>query len=75
MRNKTDYCVTIMLQQLFASECDENRENVTRELSLNVKIERYYSFLAFASFFVLLPLHDVSKNTWSKIEMGVASSR
>ena len=43
--NNMNYCVTIMLQQLVASNYfAKDRGNVKRELCLNVRIERYYSF-------------------------------
>ena len=37
-RNKTDYCIKIMLQQLVAGNFAKDRENVGRELRLNVII-------------------------------------
>ena len=43
--NNMNYCVTIMLQQLVASNYfAKDRGNVKRELCLNVRIERYFSF-------------------------------
>ena len=53
-KSKTDYSIKIMLQQLVADNFAKDRENVKRELRLNIVI-------FFTSLSDVLRLRDVSK--------------